>query len=290
MASKGLGKGFGSLLPDNFDQSVLLDKQDRVQKFLIQDIKPDPNQPRRNFEPESIAELAASIKRYGILQPLVITLIDDDHVIVAGERRWHAAQKAGLTHVPVLIRTTQELERLEIGLIENMQRVDLTPLEQAVSIARLNEQFSIPHKEIAQRLGKAHSTIINTVRLLQLPEFAKEALGSGKITEGHARAVLALRDEDKQKELVQKIEQNNWSVRQAEQFVSENKEVASPEKQEIVRQRTTINKETSQKLSKKWGFKVTVAHKGKGGKIAMDFGSRKELEAFIAFLEQSKID
>ncbi len=286
--SKGLGKGFGSLLPDSFDQSMLLDKQDRVQKVSLDEISPDPNQPRRNFDAETIAELASSIKQYGILQPLVITKIDGKFVIVAGERRFHAAKKAGLTHVPALVRTTQELERLEIGLIENMQRVDLSPLEQAISIARLHDQFNVPQKEIAKRLGKAYTTIVNTVRLLQLPDFAKDALTKGTISEGHARAVLALKDESKQKALVANIEHNSWSVRQAEQFVSENKEVKPTEHIDKPAARSVVNQKASKNLSTKWGFKVTVAHKGTGGKIAMDFGSRKELDAFIEFLEKAK--
>lgn len=288
MAKTGLGKGFGSLLPDNFDKSVLLDKQDRVQKLLIQDITPDPKQPRRDFDKEAIRELAASIKQYGILQPIVVTNINDSYVIVAGERRYHAAKEAGLTHMPVLLRTTEELERLEIGLIENMQRVDLSPLEQAISIARLSEQFNMSQKEIAQRLGKANSTIANIVRLLQLPEFAKESLQKGGISEGHARAVLALKDENKQRELVENIEQENWSVRQAEKFVADNKSQEDNRPVKARPAKAVINQETSKKLSKKWGFKFTVAQKGKGGKIAIDFGSKKDLDAFIEFLEKNK--
>ncbi len=288
MAKIGLGKSFGSLLPEDFDQSVLLDKQDRVQKILIQDIKPDPKQPRSAIDPVMISELAISIKRYGILQPIVITQIDGDYIIVAGERRYHAAKEAGLSHIPALVRSTEELERLEIGLIENMQRVDLSPLEQAVSIARLNEQFNISLKETAERLGKAHTTIVNTVRLLQLPDFARDALVAGKITEGHARSVLALKDAAQQKELVKNIEQFSWSVRQAEQFVTDAKQHNPGEKQKIQQERVVINLETSKQLSTKWGFKVTVAHKGKGGKIAMDFGSRKQLEEFIDFLKESQ--
>lgn len=288
MAKTGLGKGFGSLLPENFDQSVLLDKQDRVQKILIQDIKPDPKQPRNAIDPAAISELAASIKRYGILQPIVITQIDDNYVIVAGERRYHAAKEAGLSHIPALVRSTEELERLEIGLIENMQRVDLSPLEQAVSIARLNEQFNISLKETAERLGKAHTTIVNTVRLLQLPDFARDSLAAGKITEGHARSVLALKDIEQQKTLVENIEQFSWSVRQAEQFVTDAKQQNPGKKQKVQQERVVVNHETSQQLSTKWGFKVTVAHKGKGGKIAMDFGTRGQLEEFIDFLKSSK--
>ncbi len=288
MAKTGLGKGFGSLLPDNFDQSVMLDKQDRVQKMLIQDIKPNPNQPRREFDQEAIKELASSIKRFGILQPLIITRLDDHHIIVAGERRWHAAQKAGLSHVPVLVRTTEELDRLEIGLIENMQRVDLSPLEQAASIDRLHQEFNFPLQDIATRLGKSHASVTNTVRLLLLPDFAKKSLNDRMISEGHARAVLAVKDETKQRQLIDNIEQYSWSVRQAEEFVANLKEEEKPEVVKNKAERAVVNQKTSKDLSTKWGFKVTVASKGKGGRIAMEFTSQKQLEEFIKFLESQK--
>lgn len=291
MAKTGLGKGFGSLLPDTFDTSVLLDKEERVQKVLIQDIIPNPDQPRRDFDPVAIDELSSSIKKYGILQPIVLTDNNGNYMIVAGERRYHAAKKAGLTHIPALIRSTQDLERLEIGLIENMQRVDLSPLEQAMSVVRLHDQFNLTHKQIAERLGKAHSTIANIVRLLQLPDFAQKALNEGLISEGHARAVLNLKSEELQKELIENIEHNNWSVRRAEQFVVEKRDeregVKTPAKTEP---RLKINKVASKQLSTKYGFKVTVAHKSKGGKIAMEFATRKQLEEFLEFLENQKIN
>ena len=286
--NKGLGKGFGSLLPQDFDQSILLDKHDRIQKITIAEIQPDPNQPRRAFDDELINELAQSIKRYGILQPLVVTKKGEVYNIVAGERRFRAAKAAGLERVPVLVRSLEEIERLEISLVENVQRVDLNPIEQAISIARLHEQFNVDYKEIAKRLGKAHSTIINIVRLLQLPEFARDSLVKGKITEGHARAILALKKESLQKELLKNIEQNNWSVRRAEQFVADNREESKDKDAKESQNRAKIVPAISKNLSTKLGFKVTVSRSESGGKIAMDFGSREKLDEFIAFLEKSK--
>lgn len=292
--NKGLGKGFGSLLPQDFDQSMLLDKHDRVQKISIDKIKPDPKQPRSVFDDKLIGELAQSIKRHGILQPLVVTQQNDEYYIVAGERRWRAAKKAGLTSLPVLVRSLEELEKLEISLVENVQRVDLNPLEQAISILRLHEQFNISYPEIADRLGKAHSTIANIVRLLQLPKFGRDALVDGRISEGHARALLALKNESLQKILLKNTEQNNWSVRRAEQFVTEAKEstkgVDKKVSNEKINASLKFNEKLSQELSTKWGFKVTVSPKssGNGGRIAMNFKSSQDLEKFIEFLSKAK--
>ncbi len=279
---KGLGKGFGSLLPEDFDKSVLLDKGERVQKILIEDIKPDPNQPRKTFESGSLDELASSIKRYGILQPLVLTDSGENaYIIIAGERRYRAAKKAGLSHVPALVRSLEELERLEIGLIENMQRVDLSPMEQAVSIARLNEQFSMTMQDIAERLGKAHTTIVNTVRLLQLPEFARDALEHGKITEGHARAVLALKDQTQsQKYLVEQIISQGWSVRQAENYVKIQKNKV-PSLSKNVKSDDHKYKADETNLSKKYGGSVKILPQKSGLRVQFSFKTNKEYTQFL---------
>lgn len=279
---RGLGKGFGSLLPDDFDNSVMLDRGERVEKVLIDIVRPDPNQPRKNFEQGSISELAESIKRYGILQPLVVTQSDNGYVIIAGERRYHAAKKAGLSHLPVLVRTLQDLEKLEIGLIENMQRVDLSPMEQALSIARLNEQFSIGLHDIASRLGKAHTTIVNTVRLLQLPDFARQALEQGKISEGHARSILALKDDQKlQKVLLDNIINQGWSVRQAEGFVQRSK--LNQKTDRPTSKKSDKNYKYIKVLADKYGAKVNIKTDNNGGEVKLKFKTNKE---FVQFLDQ----
>jgi ParB family chromosome partitioning protein len=276
----GLGKGFGSLLPDSFDSSLLIDKKDRVQKLFISDIVANPDQPRRHFDEAAIDELANSIRQFGILQPLVVTPDGDKHIIIAGERRFRAAQKAGLDSVPALVRTSQELERLEIGLVENVQRVDLSPLEQALSIARLHEQFNISYQDIARRLAKAHTTVINIVRLLQLPDNAREALSKRQITEGHGRAILALRDDSAaQQKLLDSILKLGWSVRQAEQFVAANKVKGASNK--TTTQRMEVDTPETKRLGAKLGTKVTVSRTAKGGRVQIAFHSDDELQRIL---------
>src|SRR5258708_6521756 len=213
----GLGRGFDTLIPQNFDTSILVNEDERIQKIAIEKIVPRIGQPRQTFDETALQELADSIRAHGVLQPLVVTIITpDQYQIVAGERRWRASKIAGLKTLPVIVRTLKELEQLEIALIENVQRVDLSPIEQAVSIERLHQQFSMPYDTIAKRLGKAPSTLANIVRLLQLPDAARSSLVAGKITEGHARAILAIKDwPDKQSALLQNIEKQGWYVRQA---------------------------------------------------------------------------
>lgn len=282
---RGLGKGFGSLLPEDFDASVMLDRGERVQKILINNIKPDPNQPRKNFDQQSIIELSQSIERHGILQPLVVTEVNGNYIIIAGERRYRAAKVAKLTHLPVLVRTLQDLEKLEIGLIENMQRVDLSPMEQALSIAKLNEQFNVTLPEIAARLGKAHTTIINMVRLLQLPDFARKALEQNKISEGHARCVLSLKEHPNlQKQLVENITKNHWSVRQAEAYVKNIRE-STKTKDKIPKPKTDKNAKYESELSQKYGAKVKINTKNNGGSITFSYKTNKE---FVQFLDKLK--
>lgn len=276
---RGLGKGFGSLLPDDFDNSVMLDKGERIQKVDINSIKPDPSQPRKTFDKLALDELAQSIKQYGILQPLVVTEKAGEYLIIAGERRYRAAKVAGLTHLPVLSRTLKDLERLEISLIENVQRVDLSPMEQAISIARLNEQFNISLQEIGVRLGKAHTTIVNSVRLLQLPDFARKALEDGKITEGHARTVLSLKDNlSLQKILIDKIIKENWSVRQAENFVQNSKAELKTIKTTKI---TDKNDKFKKPLEQKFGAKIKISSKNNGGSVTFTYKTNKEFMQFL---------
>ena len=219
---RGLGRGFDALISNDFDKSILLTPADHIQKLKVSEIQASPYQPRRHFDEQALAELASSIKRYGVVQPLVVTpAANGIYTLIAGERRLRASGLAGLATVPAIIRTSAELEQLELALIENVQRVDLSPLEQAVSIERLHEQFSQSYELIATRLGKASSTINNTVRLLRLPADAQAALASGAISEGHARAILALKaDAAHQAQLLALIIQHEWSVRQAERYVT----------------------------------------------------------------------
>lgn len=283
----GLGRGFAGLIPQDVDAAHLFDDQERVQKIALALLSPNPNQPRTTFDEDALGQLAESIKQYGILQPLVVTPHGQDkYVIIAGERRWRAAQIAGEAKVPVIVRTTKELERLEIALVENVQRVDLSPLEQAASIERLHQQFSMTYEAIAKRLAKASSTVNNIVRLLQLPEDAQKALEAGEIFEGHARAILSLKDQpEKQAELLASIKRSGWSVRQAEQFVTSVKEGFKETK--ATRERMQTETPETKRISKKLGGNpVHIRRMAKGGKLEIGFKSDEELGRILEFLGQ----
>jgi ParB family chromosome partitioning protein len=279
----GLGRGMDSLLPKNFDRSFLLDEDEKIQKIPVNLIQPNKDQPRKFFDDISIEQLSKSIKEHGILQPLIISPDLRDklkYVIIAGERRWRAATKAGLKDVPAIVRTLKELEKLEIAIVENVQRVDLSPLEQALSIEKLHEHFNISYKDISKRLGKAETTITNIVRLLQLPEVAKEALNSLKITEGHARTLISLKDQpDKQRELLDSIIKHHWSVRQAEQFVVGVKKQHKP----ITDMARHMAKETieTQMLSDAISAPVSIRRTANGGRLEISFTSDQNLKDII---------
>jgi ParB family transcriptional regulator, chromosome partitioning protein len=280
----GLGKGFDSLLPQNFDNSILVDETERIQKLALADVQPNPDQPRKHFDKTALGELSESIKRYGILQPIVVKpsgKVDHTYVIVAGERRYRAAKQAGLTTIPAIVRTSEELEHLEVALVENVQRVDLSPLEQAASIYQLHTQFNIGYETIAKRLGKAQATISNTVRLLQLPVSARKALEASQITEGHARAILAVKDDQAKEGLLKLIIKNHWNVRQAEQFALAQKEGVT--KTAIsTKQRLASTTPETKRLSTHLGVPVSIKRLAKGGKLEIRFKSDDELERIIS--------
>lgn len=285
MAKKniGLGRGIETLLPKNFDSSFLMDENERIKKIDIELIEANKDQPRKTFDQVAIDQLSKSIKQYGILQPLIVSpkLKEDSRfIIIAGERRWLAAKKAGLKNVPVIVRTVQELERLEIAIVENVQRVNLSPLEQALSIERLHELFNMPYSSIARKLDKSEETIVNTVRLLQLPDIAKKALNEREISEGHARTLISLKDNpEAQKQLLESIIKLHWSVRQAEQFVVGIKK----QKKSISDMKSHMAKETpeTQKLSRAISAPVTIKRTAKGGKLEIEFTSDQNLRDII---------
>lgn len=275
---KGLGRGFEGLLPQNFDTDII-QTEERVKNVLITDLKPNPEQPRTHFDEGALDGLAESIKQHGIVQPLVVTPTDKGYYIIAGERRWRAAKKAGLKSVPAIVRTAEQLERLEIALVENVQRVDLSPLEQAASIQWLHEQFSMDFATIAQRLGKASTTVHNIARLLQLPKSIQQALAEQKISEGHARSILALKTEPEQVEFLALILKNDWSVRQAERYVT-------VKKQGIKRGANAASKvaTTSPQTEKLGSFlkaPVTLKHLAKGGKLEIAFRNETDLKRIM---------
>lgn len=281
----GLGRGFGSLIPQGFDTALLADESERIQKLAVGQLVPNPDQPRTLFDETALKELADSIKRYGVVQPLVATPYGKSYRIIAGERRWRAAQLAGLKSVPVVVRTSKELEQLELALVENVQRVDLSPLEQAVSIERLHQQFNLTYQVIAQRLGKAETTLNNIVRLLQLPTDARDALRAQTITEGHARQILALKAlPEKQTELLALIVKHGWSVRQAERFVSSIKDGYKESK--AAERRMSGETQETIRLTKKYGTAVKIHRTAKGGRLEIAFTNDDQLAQLLSELEQ----
>ena len=276
-----LGRGMDTLLPQNFDHSFLLEESERIQKIEINKISPNIDQPRKHFDEDTLSQLSDSIKQYGILQPLIVSPNgNDNYIIVAGERRYRASQIAGLDKLPVIVRSSKELEQLEIALVENVQRVDLSPLEQASSINRLHEQFNMSYIDIAKRLGKADTTIVNIVRLLQLPENVKKALTEKEISEGHARTILALKESPElQDELLKNIIKLKWSVRQAEQFVVGTKK---DKKTDLDLDKHMIRETTETKLlSTRISAPVTIRRTAKGGKLEIGFSSDENLVNII---------
>lgn len=281
----GLGRGLDSLIPQEVNVEIFDEDKNRVQKLLIQDIVPNPDQPRRQVDQNSLNELASSIKRHGVLQPIIVVRHKNGYRIVAGERRWRAAQAAKLTHIPAIIRSLEELEQIELALIENIQRVDLSPLEQALAVYKLQQQFNLELEKIAQKLGKAPSTVSNLSRLLQLPDAAKEALREGKISEGHARAILALKgSSSKQEELLSCILNNRWTVRQAEQFVVAAKRGASSTQ---AAGKTATETDLTRKIGHKLGHKANVRHTAKDVQLIIHLKDESELEKLAKKLETS---
>ena len=277
----GLGKGIDALISDKFDKTILNESNERIQNLFIKDISPLKDQPRKTFDDVGIRELVESIKQYGVIQPLIVSASDTgEYIIVAGERRWRAAKLAGLDKVPVIVRAPKQQEKLEIALIENVQRVDLSPLETAIAIEKLHQDFNLSYQDIAKRLSKAPTTVNNTVRLLQLPDLAMKALNDNKITEGHARAILSLKDnETKQLMLLKNIIDNRWSVRQAEQFVISSKQGAETIKQ--VTQKISTSTPETERLSKRLNTPVSIKRTARGGRLEIRFSNDEELKALF---------
>lgn len=273
-----LGRGFEGLIPTGFDVSNVAAPGESIKQLSLDVLVTNPDQPRKQFDETSLQELAESIKQHGIIQPLVVTPSGVKYRIVAGERRYRASQIAGLKKVPAIVRNHKELEELEISIVENVQRVDLSPLEQAVSIVRLRDQFSLSTKEIAQKLGKAEPTISNIVRLLQLPKEAVVALQENKITEGHARAILALKaDEKMQRELLNTIITQNSTVRDAEEFVKKNRRYSNPK----TKVSPTVSKLVAQ-LEPELAKNIKIQQRIDGtGVLQLRYSDPKELEHII---------
>ena len=229
---KGLGRGFDALIPtdlvdEEFDLTASEDKKEsELLKIKLTDIFPDEEQPRRDFAPEGMEALAASIKEHGVLQPIVVTKEDGKYKIVAGERRWRASKIAGLDKIPAIVRSLDSQNRLELSIIENAQREDLNPIELATAYAKLKNQFNLSDEDIAVKVGKSETTIQNTLRLLNLPEDVKRTMVKEKLTEGVMRP-LVNRDEETIKKVLPKIVKEGWTARKVERYFQDHKKKSS---------------------------------------------------------------
>jgi len=273
-----LGKGLGALLPEfgPLEFKTLL-------YCGIEEIIPSRTQPRKHFDESKLRELAESIKERGILEPLIVRRVDQGYELIVGERRWRAAQKAGLKEVPVLVKEVERSDALEISLIENLQREDLNPIEEAEAFKRLTEEFNISQADLSTRIGKDRTTITNTIRLLKLPPEVRNQLLQNRITSGHARAILSLETKEKQKELCSLIIKKGLSVREAEviakRWSEKPKRKTAPEarKGELESQLSSLQ----DSLRRYLGTKVRITRNGKRGKIEIEYYSHEDLERIV---------
>jgi len=279
-ARQALGKGLGALIPE---KGVPEGEAKRtLQHCGIEEVHPNPFQPRKTFSDEQLQELVESIREKGILQPLLVRRRSDGYELIAGERRWRAAQRAGLREIPILVKDVSDSEMLELSLIENIQRENLNPIEEAEAYKRLMDQFHLSQEEISKKVGKDRSTIANAVRLLRLPPEIKLSLAEGKITIGHARAFLSLDGVDQQRLLWKKLLSAGLSVRQTESLVKRLRTRSSPPPRRSHAEWSSLIEELQRAL----GTKVRILGSRRRGKIEIDFFSPDELDRIIELLRK----
>lgn len=288
---KGLGRGLNTLIPsepmiENNKKKNSLEKElncDKEMTLPIQKIEPNPDQPRNQFDEDSLQELADSIKQFGILQPLLVKKRDNFYEIIAGERRWRAAKLAGLKEVPVIIRDFTDNEIVEIALIENIQRENLSPIEEAMAYKRLMEEFHLKQDEVAAKVSKSRAAITNSLRLLKLDERVQRMLEEEMISTGHARALLAIHDGNQQYEAAMKVFDEKLSVRDIEKLV---KEINKPKKEKIKEDYSFLYTDLEESMKQILGSKVSIKNKKNNkGKIEIEYYSRDELERIVDMIK-----
>jgi len=289
VSKKALGRGIDALLSGG-DGDAGLETHAGVEHVPISQLRPNPNQPRKDFNPDSLAELAQSIKQKGIIQPVLVEDTGDGFLIIAGERRYRAAQMAGLTEIPVLVREFSDDDKLEIALIENLQREDLNPIEEAIAYKRLLDEKGLNQDEVADRVGKNRSTVANSLRLLKLPQDMQNSLAKGEISAGHARAILSVLNPSDQRILFSRIMQDGLSVREAEFQAGElnkgRRPVPLKEKSEAMhpQQDQPELADIEQKLIDALGTKVSIKGSMRHGKIEIAYYSMDDLERILEII------
>lgn len=288
ITKKGLGKGLDSMIPDKIDKKETINESDNVSRetFInIKEIEPNKGQPRKNFNEDAIQELAESIKQYGVIQPLILQKRDKYYEIIAGERRWRAARIAGLKEVPAIIKDYSPQEVVEIALIENIQREDLNPIEEALAFQKLISEFKLKQDEVAERVSKSRASVTNSMRLLKLDSRVQQMLIDDMISSGHARSLLPIEDVNMQYKIANEIFDQKLSVRETEKLV---KKLLSdvPVKKTDVKEDEFIYKDLEEKIKRIIGTKVSISKKAKNkGKIEIEYYSNEELERIVELFE-----
>ncbi len=274
MNKKGLGKGLGALISTANEET-----SSGVVELRINDIEPNVGQPRKKFDDDKLLQLSDSIKQHGIVQPIIVRKEDNIYKIVAGERRWRAARLAGLNNVPVIIKDVTNKQVMEMALIENIQREDLNPIEEAEAYERLLNEYNMTQEELSKSIGKNRSTIANIIRLLSLCDNVKECLINGDISSGHARTLIAIEDKEKQEKVCHEIIEKNLNVRETENLVKKLLSVKNKEKNTPYEDENLIRIEDE--LKKILGTKVKLSSNNKKGKIMIEYYSNDELERLL---------
>ena len=282
----GLGRGLESLFED---AAPSFESDTRIETLPLREIEPDPGQPRKTFDDETLAELSASIAEHGLLQPIAVRpKPSGGYLIVAGERRWRASRMAGLTEVPVIVKDVTDEQAMELALVENLQREDLDPVEEAAGIRELMTRCDLTQEQAARKLSKSRSALANSLRLLSLPETVLELLKSGFITIGHAKVVLGLPTPELQEEAAQMIADNQLNVRQAEALC---KKLAKPAKEPVAAPLpSALPVEVEESLKQALGSEVRVAYHDGKGKLTVHFYSDDQLKAFANLLGQYSVE
>ena len=287
MAKKtGLGKGLDALFANNsiLDEKQEIEdeiKEDSILNLKIIDVEPNREQPRKHFDEEALEDLAESIKRYGVIQPIIVTKRDGYYEIIAGERRWRACKKAGLTEIPAIVRDNDERRNKEISLIENIQREDLNAVEKAMGIKILMEEYDLTQQKVSEILGKSRSAIANTVRILNLDERVLELAKQGKLTEGHCRALLAIEDNDKQYEMALRMLEKGATVREVEQKTQLKKKMKKKDQKY-----EAIFRDIEDSFQSFFGTKVRLDAGQRKGKIVIEYKSNEDLERILELIKK----
>ncbi len=272
-----LGKGLGALIPE---ESINKEKSDNL-LVPLNKIKSNSEQPRKNFDADKIVELAESIKHHGIIQPLILKKVQDEYIIVAGERRWRAAKSLGLKEVPAIIMDLSDKQVLEISLIENIQRQDLNPIEEAMAYKKLLSDFKLTQEELSKRIGKSRTAITNSMRLINLDERVQVYLIEGVISEGHGRALLAIADGDIQYELSQRVIDEKLSVREIERIVKNLLTDNDKSKEKTTKELNSYYRDIRDRLQEYFGTKVNLSNKKNRGKIEIEYYSEEDLQRIL---------